>query len=44
VAKGIPGLTQDELALLDAWLSGRRPDSWRDLQALSNKIAAMEGQ
>ena len=44
VAKGIPGLTQDERALLDAWLSGRRPDSWRDLQALSNKIAAMEGQ
>ena len=44
VAKDIPGLTKDDVLLLDMWLGGRRPDSWRELQALSNKIAAMEDQ
>ncbi len=44
VAKGIPGLSKDDTALLDTWLRGARYDSWRDLQALSNKIAAMEAQ
>lgn len=42
VAKGLPGLTQEDRSLLDAWLQGRRTDSWRSLQELSNKIAAME--